>query len=216
MKLELPSLGADSQKQYRLGIMGGTFDPIHNGHLLIAEQAKEGFSLDAVLFMPARHTNLKEGSRGAGPEHRFAMSLLATAGNEHFFTSRIEIDREGVSYTATTLLQLRAYYPSNVELYFISGADAISKIGSWHKADSIAELATIVACSRYGYNLERTQEAILKTQIPFRIFYKEIPALGISSSDLRARLRAKKSCRYLVPQAVLDYIEKNNLYQELT
>ena len=124
----LPELGADPEREYRLGIMGGTFDPIHFGHLVTAEQAREALSLDLVLFMPAGSPAFKQNSPVTDAEDRYAMTLLATAANPAFDASRFEIDREGITYTIDTLEALRAHYPLNVKLYFITGADAVLDI----------------------------------------------------------------------------------------
>ena len=149
-KLALPEIGSDPNRTYRLGIMGGTFDPIHYGHLVTAEQAREALGLDLVLFMPAGSPAFKLDQEVSSPEDRYAMTVLATAANEAFYTSRLEIDREGVTYTVDTLTYLREQYPSNVHLYFITGADAILDIVSWRDAGQIAELATLIAATRPG------------------------------------------------------------------
>ena len=141
----LPELGADPEREYRLGIMGGTFDPIHFGHLVTAEQAREALSLDLVLFMPAGSPAFKQNSPVTDAEDRYAMTLLATAANPAFDASRFEIDREGITYTIDTLEALRAHYPLNVKLYFITGADAVLDIMTWHDAERMAKLATFIA-----------------------------------------------------------------------
>ena len=127
----LPALGSDPARTYRLGIMGGTFDPIHYGHLVTAEQAREALDLDLVLFMPAGSPAFKQDQRVSDPEDRYAMTVLATAANAAFYASRFEIDRPGITYTVDTLGDLRSHYPDNVELYFITGADAIMDILAW-------------------------------------------------------------------------------------
>ena len=144
----LPDLGSDPLREYRLGIMGGTFDPIHYGHLVTAEQAKDALDLDVVLFMPAGSPAFKEDEDVSGAEDRYAMTVLATAANPDFIASRFEIDRLGTTYTVDTLRELRSHYPENVKLYFITGADAINDIVAWHDADSIAGLATLIAATR--------------------------------------------------------------------
>ena len=138
---DLPPLGADPSRTYRLGIMGGTFDPIHYGHLVAAEQAFDDLSLDVVVFMPAGRPAFKLDKKVTSGEDRYAMTLLATSDNPHFLASRFEVDREGVTYTADTLRQLRGLYPANVEFYFITGADAITEIVAWRDAEDIARLA---------------------------------------------------------------------------
>ena len=137
----LPELPLEDGQEFRLGIMGGTFDPIHYGHLVTAEQARESLDLDAVLFMPAGSPAFKLDKPVTPAEDRYAMTVLATAANPAFLASRFEIDRPGVTYTADTLHALRDFYPSQVKLYFITGADAIIDIVTWHDAERIAELA---------------------------------------------------------------------------
>ena len=159
-KLALPEIGSDPNRTYRLGIMGGTFDPIHYGHLVTAEQAREALGLDLVLFMPAGSPAFKLDQEVSSAEDRYAMTVLATAANEAFYTSRLEIDREGVTYTVDTLTYLREQYPSNVHLYFITGADAILDIVSWRDAGQIAELATLLAATRPGYDITQARERI--------------------------------------------------------
>ena len=209
---DLPILGADPNREYRLGIMGGTFDPIHNGHLVAAEQARGDLGLDVVVFMPAGSPAFKQHKRVTSGEDRYAMTLLAVADNAYFRASRFEVDRPGVTYTADTLAYLRELYPSNVGLYFITGADAVVDIATWHDSQRIAELATVVAATRPGYDLEAAQRAIDASGVGFKVIYLEVPALAISSSYLRERVRAQQSLRYLTRDAVIGYIEKRNIY----
>ena len=204
-------LGFDGTPR-RLGIMGGTFDPIHNGHLVTAEQAFDDLSLDLVVFMPAGRPAFKQDQRVTSGEERFAMTLLATADNPHFVASRFEIDRAGVTYTADTLRLLRELYPDNVEFYFITGADAITDIVSWRDAADIARLAHLVAATRPGYDLDRAWDAIAASGLDFDVTYLSVPALAISSSHLRDRVAAGQSLRYLTPDAVTGYLHKHGLY----
>lgn len=209
---DLPELGQDPQRTYRLGIMGGTFDPIHNGHLVAAEQAAHDLNLDVVVFVPAGSPAFKQDKKVSSPEDRHAMTLLATADNPHFLVSRIEVDRKGITYTADTLELLRSHYPSNVELYFITGADAILEIITWHNAERIAELAHLVGATRPGYDLEGARKIIADSGIDFRVTYLEVPALAISSSNLRSRVLKGESLRYLTPDPVVGYVAKHALY----
>lgn len=209
---DLPALGADGARTYRLGIMGGTFDPIHNGHLVAAEQAFDDLGLDLVVFMPAGQPAFKLDRSVSPAEDRFAMTLLATADNPHFVASRFEIDRAGVTYTADTLRLLREVYPENVEFYFITGADAIMEIVSWRDADDIARLAHLVAATRPGYDLDRAWDAVAASGIDFDVTYLSVPALAISSSYLRERVAAGQSLRYLTPDPVTGYLHKHGLY----
>ncbi len=207
-----PALGDDPTRTYRLGIMGGTFDPIHNGHLVAAQQATDDLDLDLVLFMPAGSPAFKQDRSVSSAEDRFAMTLLATADNPLFVASRLEIDRQGITYTVDTLEELRRRYPPNVELYFITGADAIIDIISWHRAERIAEIATLVGATRPGYDLAWAKAAIDGSGIPFDVRYLEVPALAISSSYLRERTASGQSIRYLTRDSVIGYIAKHGLY----
>ncbi len=209
---DLPVLGVEEGRTYRLGIMGGTFDPIHNGHLVTAEQAFDDLSLDLVVFMPAGRPAFKQGEQVSSGEERFAMTLLATADNPHFVASRFEVDREGVTYTADTLRLLRQLYPENVEFYFITGADAITEIVTWRDAADIARLAHLVAATRPGYDLDRAWDAIDASGLDFDVTYLSVPALAISSSHLRERVGAGQSLRYLTPDPVTGYLHKHGLY----
>ena len=209
---DLPVLGADGSRTYRLGIMGGTFDPIHHGHLVAAEQAFDDLGLDLVVFMPAGSPAFKQDREVASGEDRYAMTLLATADNPHFVASRFEVDRPGVTYTADTLRRLRALYPPNVEFYFITGADALTEIVAWRDAADVARLAHLVAATRPGYDLDRAWEAIDASGIGFDVTYLSVPALAISSSHLRERVAAGQSLRYLTPDPVTGYLHKHRLY----
>lgn len=208
----LPALGSDPARTYRLGIMGGTFDPIHYGHLVTAEQAREALDLDLVLFMPAGSPAFKQDQRVSDPEDRYAMTVLATAANAAFYASRFEIDRPGITYTVDTLGDLRSHYPDNVELYFITGADAIMDILAWHDAEHLASLATLIAATRPGYDIDTAKARIAASGIDFDVRYIEIPALAISSSSIRDLVAAGKSPRYLTSESVMGYIHKNGLY----
>ena len=209
---DLPVLGRDLSRTYRLGIMGGTFDPIHYGHLVAAEQAFDDLGLDLVVFMPAGRPAFKQDRGVTSGEDRFAMTLLATADNPHFVASRFEVDRDGVTYTADTLRLLRSLYPDNVEFYFITGADAITEIVAWRDADDIARLAHLVAATRPGYDLDRAWDTIAASGLDFDVTYLSVPALAISSSYLRERVGAGQSLRYLTPDPVTGYLHKHGLY----
>lgn len=210
--LHLPELGADASREYRLGIMGGTFDPIHYGHLVTAEQAREALELDLVLFMPAGRPAFKLDEDVSDAEDRYAMTILATAANSAFDASRFEIDREGVTYTIDTLRALRAYYPDNVKLFFITGADAILDLATWHDAEGMAELATFIAATRPGYDIDQARARLANSGVAFDVRYIEIPALAISSTNIRERVSRGKSVRYLTSESVIGYIRKNGLY----
>ena len=204
-------LGADG-RPVRLGIMGGTFDPIHIGHLACAEQARETFSLDAVVFIPAGKPAFKLKRDVTPAEQRFEMCRLAVQGNPAFDVSRIEIDRPGVTYTADTLRQLREHYPGNVALFFITGADAVCSILKWRESAAIASMAELIAATRPGYALSEETRLTIERSGNFRIHMLEATGLAVSSSYLRARVQAGLSIRYLTVQRVLDYIAAHGLY----
>ena len=204
-------LGADGAPA-RLGVMGGTFDPVHIGHLVCAEQAREAFGLDGVVFMPAGVSVFKRDRRLAPADARLAMCRLAAADNPAFDVSALEIARGGDSYTVDTLRQLRAHYPENVELWFITGADAVLTLPTWHDAASLARLARFAAVMRPGYELPASAREGL-AHAGFRVSYLQAPELEVSSSDVRRRLETGRSARYLVPPAVLRYIDEQGLYR---
>ena len=190
-------------KKLRIGVMGGTFDPIHNGHLVAASEVASAFQLDEVVFVPTGSPYLKEKVTPA--EHRYLMTVIATASNPRFKTSRIDIDRGGDTYTVDTLTEMGEIYPG-AELVFISGADAIAQILTWKEAERLWSLAHFVAVSRPGHQLT------IPDAPKGSISSLEIPALAISSTDVRARVRAGKPVWYLVPDGVVQYIAKNELY----
>lgn len=193
----------------RIGVMGGTFDPIHLGHLVTAEQARAELKLDEVIFIPARSPWQKE--RDVTPaEHRYLMTVLATAANPSFFVSRLEIDREGPTYTVDTLRALRQDMPT-ARLYFVTGADAILNILTWKAADECLALADFVAATRPGYDLQVLDEHGLRDQVTVL----DVPALAISSSDVRERFAAGRPVRYLIPRPVEEYASKHGLYRTI-
>ena len=205
-------LGADGAPA-RLGIMGGTFDPIHIGHLATAEQAREAYGLDAVVFVPAGNPVFKKHRRVTPAADRLALCRLAVASNPAFCVSALEIERGGDTYTVDTLRELRAHYPDNVELFFITGADAVAHIVKWRESAAIADLAHLIAVTRPGYALTAERKREIEDEGSFDVSYLEVTALAISSSDLRARLREGRSIRYLTMQSVRDYIMEHGLYE---
>lgn len=208
------SLGSDG-KPAKLGIMGGTFDPIHIGHLACAEQAREAFGLDGVVFIPAGNPVFKK-DRQVSPAHRrLEMCRLAVASNPAFDVSAIEIERGGDTYTVDTLRQLRNHFPDNVELCFITGADAVYNILKWKESAAIADLARLIAVRRPGFVFSEERRLYLEEQGSFTIDYLEVTALSVSSSDLRLRVSEGKSIRYLTMQKVFEYIIDNELYRDL-
>ncbi len=206
-------LGSDGRPA-RLGIMGGTFDPIHIGHLACAEQAREAYGLDGVVFVPAGNPVFKRDRAVTLAPHRLEMCRRAVASNPAFDVSPVEIERGGNTYTVDTLRQMREHYPSNVELCFITGADAVYHILQWRESAAIADLARLIAVTRPGYVLSTERRAFIEEQGNFLIDYLEVTALAISSSCLRRRLADGKSIRYLTMQGVLDYIQEHGLYRQ--
>lgn len=194
--------------------MGGTFDPIHIGHLATAEQAREAYGLDAVVFVPAGNPVFKKDQRVTPAADRLAMCRLAVASNPSFCVSALEIERGGDTYTVDTLRELRAHYPANVELFFITGADAVAHIVKWRESAAIAGLARLIAVTRPGYALTAERKHEIENEGSFDVSYLEVTALAVSSSDLRKRLRDGGSIRYLTMQSVLDYIAEHGLYTE--
>jgi nicotinate-nucleotide adenylyltransferase len=190
----------------KVGVLGGTFDPIHIGHLLLAEAAREELGLKKVLFVPAGHQWRKEQvDRDIAPaQHRLEMVKLAIAGNEAFEASAMEIEREGPSYTVETLEALRAEMPG-AQFWFVVGADALADMPHWHEANRIFELAAVCVAGRPG---EDEGGGTFRD----RVTRLEMPEIEISSTDIRERVRAGKSVRYMVPDAVGRYIEEQGLY----
>ncbi|MEO9323571.1 nicotinate-nucleotide adenylyltransferase [Nocardioides sp. C4-1] len=195
----------------RVGVMGGTFDPIHHGHLVAASEVQSWFDLDEVVFVPTGQPWQKSDRAVSPAEHRYLMTVVATAANPRFRVSRVDVDRHGPTYTIDTLRDLAAELP-DADLYFITGADALSEIFSWRDAERLFELAHFVGCTRPGADLsESTVEAIPHD----RVTLLEIPALSISSTDCRERQRAGRPVWYLVPDGVVQYIHKHHLYSEV-
>ena len=188
----------------RLGVMGGTFDPIHHGHLVAASEVGHAFALDEVVFVPTGRREEKDAASRA--EDRYLMTVIATASNPRFSVSRVDIDRPGVTYTIDTLRELHAARP-DAELFFITGADALARIMSWRDVDELFSLAHFVGCTRPGHRLTVTGLPDGKVSLI------EIPALTISSTACRARVALGEPIWYLVPDGIVQYIAKRHLYQ---
>lgn len=184
--------------------MGGTFDPIHNGHLVAASEVTARFDLDLVVFAPTGQPWHKQPASEA--EHRYLMTVIATASNPRFVVSRADIDRDGPTYTIDTLRDMRALYP-NADLFFISGADAISQIFDWKDVDELWNSAHFVAVTRPGHSVDISRFS------DEHVSLLEIPALAISSSNCRQRVSRGDPVWYLVPDGVVQYIGKHNLYR---
>ena len=194
------------QKRPRIGVMGGTFDPIHHGHLVAASEVAQSHGLDEVIFVPTGGTTYK--SNVTSPEHRYLMTVIATASNPRFTVSRVDIDRGKPTFTIDTLRDIRAERPE-ADLYFITGADAIAQILSWKEVAELWELAHFVAVSRPGHVLS-------VSGLPEQdVSLLEVPALAISSTDCRDRVRRGFPVWYLVPDGVVQYISKHHLYRSV-
>ncbi len=211
-------VNASNDKPKKIGIMGGTFNPVHHGHLVTAQEALDQFDLDEVIFIPTGDPPHKIDDLLAHAEDRYLMTVIATSSNSSFFVYRIEIDRKGKSYTIDTVKELRKLFGSDSELYFITGADAILEILTWKNTREIVTLAKFIAATRPGYDLSKIKE--LKTTLFInedegdrRIFIMEIPALAISSTDIRQRIKIGRPVNYLVPEGVNNYILKHGLYK---
>ncbi|MGH3496657.1 MAG: nicotinate-nucleotide adenylyltransferase [Nocardioidaceae bacterium] len=192
----------------RLGVMGGTFDPIHHGHLVAASEVQSWFDLDEVVFVPTGQPWQKTDRDVSRSEDRYLMTVIATASNPRFSVSRVDIDRGGPTYTIDTLRDLKKSY-GDVDLYFITGADALAQILTWRDHDEIFELAQFVGCTRPGTQID---DSTLSGLPPDRVTIVEIPALAISSTDCRTRVTRGEPVWYLVPDGVVQYISKHRLY----
>jgi nicotinate-nucleotide adenylyltransferase len=190
----------------KIGVMGGTFDPIHHGHLVAASEVADRFGLDEVIFVPTGRPWQKVDRVVSEAEDRYLMTVVATASNPRFTVSRVDIDRDGPTYTADTLADLHRQLP-DADLFFITGADALAQILSWHKIEELFELAHFVGVTRPGYELadEHLPDGAVSLV--------EVPAMAISSTDCRRRVVEGHPVWYLVPDGVVQYISKRNLYR---
>jgi nicotinate-nucleotide adenylyltransferase len=201
------------QSRRRLGVMGGTFDPVHNGHLVAASEVADLFGLDEVVFVPTGRPWQKVGRTVTAAEDRYLMTVIATASNPRFSVSRVDIDRAGPTYTNDTLEDLRALNPDS-DLYFITGADALASILSWQNWEELFGLAKFIGVSRPGYELNGQHIVAAIDQLPAdALSLVEVPALAISSSECRARAANSRPIWYLVPDGVVQYVTKRGLYR---
>ncbi|MFF2038867.1 nicotinate-nucleotide adenylyltransferase [Kitasatospora sp. NPDC058170] len=189
----------------RLGVMGGTFDPIHHGHLVAASEVASAFHLDEVIFVPTGQPWQKSDRQVTPAEDRYLMTVIATAENPQFSVSRIDIDREGPTYTVDTLRDLSALHP-DADLFFITGADALAQILSWRDSEELFSLAHFIGCTRPGHTLTDAGLPVGGVSLV------EVPALAISSTDCRNRVSKGEPVWYLVPDGVVRYIDKRALY----
>lgn len=196
------------RKPKRIGIMGGTFDPIHNGHLVAGSEVASRYDLDLVIFVPTGQPWQKADRKVSEAEDRYLMTVIATASNPQFTVSRVDIDRGGPTYTIDTLQDLKQQFPE-AELYFITGADALAKILTWRDWEKMFDLAHFVGVTRPGYELSADFDPKVPQE---QISLLEIPAMAISSTDCRARAAEGRPVWYLVPDGVVQYIAKRRLY----
>ena len=189
--------------------MGGTFDPIHNGHLSAASEAMGVLNLDEVVFVPAGDPSHKASQNVSPAEDRYLMTVIATSSNPSFSVSRIDIDRNAPTYTIDTLTDLARLYPDD-DLFFITGADVLGSIFTWDRAEGIFDLACFVGCTRPGYKLDKS---VTDKAPQGRLAFVDVPALAISSTSVRGRAERGDPIWYLTPDGVVQYIAKTNLYQ---
>jgi len=206
---ELALARTATSRRYRLGVMGGTFDPIHHGHLVAASEVAAKFELDEVVFVPTGMPWQKSHREVSLAEDRYLMTVIATASNPRFSVSRVDIDRPGNTYTVDTLKDLRAERGDNTDLFFITGADAVRQILTWYGADELFDLAHFVGVTRPGVPMTPDDLAHLPEDA---VTLLEVPALAISSTDCRERVHAHEPIWYLVPDGIVQYIAKRGLY----
>lgn len=211
MSVKEAGLPSEQTAGTRLGVMGGTFDPIHYGHLFVAEEARARFALDHVLFVPNGAPPHKKEYLLTAAHDRYEMTRLATANNPAFTCTALELDRPGPSYTVETLATLRAQY-GRAELFYITGIDAIADILTWRRHAEIIRMATFIAAARPGFDLKTLQDRLPAAYLD-RILLLGTTAQGISSTEIRERTRAGLPTRYLTPDAVLDYMRDHHLYE---
>jgi nicotinate-nucleotide adenylyltransferase len=200
--------GSAGRTARRVGVMGGTFDPVHHGHLAAASEAGHAFDLDEVMFVPAGQPWQKGERKLAAAEDRYLMTAIATASNPRFSVSRIEIDRPGDTYTIDTARALRSAFGADAEIFVIVGADALSRLGTWRDPQELLTLVRFIGLTRRGHQIAANSLGAGQFSL------LEMPALEISSTVLRARIKAGLPISYLVPEGVVQYIAKRGLYRD--
>lgn len=203
------------EKKQRIGIMGGTFDPIHMAHLMIAEEAMDAFHLDKVLFIPTAIPPHKLGKHITSAKHRLAMVQMATCTNPRFFVSTMELERKGPSYSWLTIQELKQKYGEATDLYFITGSDMINDLYSWYHTKDLVENCHFIGTTRpeVPFELDKLTEVVGAKLVAEKIHELVVPRLELSSTDIRQRVADGKSIRYLVPDIVEAYIAKEGLYK---
>ncbi len=201
--------------EYRVGVLGGTFDPVHTGHMIIAEEVRQRLNLREVLFMPAGQPWLKGRKDISAVEHRLEMVILATASNPYLNVSTIEIERPGPTYSVDTIVDLKAGMGAGAKIYFIVGFDALAEIHLWKEPRRLVDMCQVVAVKRPGHgglDLRSLDSAV--PGISERIMTVDVPQIEISATDIRRRVARRLSIKYLVPEEVETYIAANRLYME--
>ena len=200
------------EKKQKIGIVGGTFDPIHIGHLLIGETAKNSLGLDLVIYIPSGCSYMKE--KVSDATHRYHMTKIATEGNPDFTVSDIEIKKTGPTYTFETMIALKETYPDS-QFFFIVGADIVFSISSWKNPNLVLENVILAVFARDGFELTSLEQELSLLEQKFQAKYSlfHLDRFDVSSSDLRMRLMDKKSVKYLIPDKVIEYIHEYNLYE---
>ena len=201
---------SEGERPWRLGVMGGTFDPIHHGHLVAASEVQARFDLDEVVFVPTGRPWQKADKRVSAPEDRYLMTVIATASNPRFSVSRVDIERPGDTYTVDTLRDLRDERGPSTDLFFITGADALSQILTWRGVEELFDLAHFVGVSRPGVELQERDISHLPAD---KVTLLEVPAMAISSTACRERTAGALPIWYLVPDGIVQYISKRGLYR---
>ena len=199
----------------KIGIIGGTFDPIHNGHLIIAENSRKTFNLDKVIFMPAGIPPHKRDKDISSNLHRYNMTLLAINSNQYFLISDLELKKEGISFTIDTIKYLKSIY-EDTDIYFILGSDSLFQIDKWKDYEELLTLCHFVVAKRPSYNNQELENKVDKLNSLYNssIHIVEGPVLEVSSSDIRERVRRGDYISYLVPRSVEEYIYKHGLYRD--
>jgi nicotinate-nucleotide adenylyltransferase len=200
----------------RIGVIGGTFDPIHLGHLIVAEEARVRLGLSRVVFVPAGQPPHKLERAIADPEHRFEMIRLATADNQAFCVSRVDLDREGPCYTVETIGLLQEAWGQEVEIYFLIGADSLADLPTWREPERLLRLCRLVAVARPGYKVDLRALERKLAGVTCLVEMLDVPTLDISSTEIRRRAREGLSMRYLVPGTVARYVAEHGLYRDTT
>lgn len=205
----------NKEKGIKIGIMGGTFDPIHNGHLVLAEQIRTRFNLQKIYFIPVGNAPHKKNITKSTKYDRFNMTKLAIESNDKFEVSDIEIVKEEISYTIDTVKELKNMINENDKLYFITGADAILLIDTWKDYKELFDLVTFIGATRPGISIEELKDKINEVKVKHGVDIEitNVPALAISSTDIRRRVESGESIRYLLPESVERYIHENGIYK---